>query len=53
VPQFAFAGSQSTGDFALALGMPQLAAQHGDQLGSTAEATRMAFGFMLLSLGLE
>jgi hypothetical protein len=33
--------------------MPQLAEQHGDQLGPAAEATRMTFGFMLLNLGLE
>jgi hypothetical protein len=35
-------------DFPQALGMAQLAEQHGDQLGPTAEAARVALGLMFL-----
>src|SRR3954471_20332538 len=53
MPQFALASGQPTGDFAQALGVAQLAEQHGDQLGPTAEAARMALGLMFVDLGLK
>jgi Tn3 transposase DDE domain len=52
MPQFPFAGGQTAGDFPQALRMPELAEQHGDQLGPTGEAAGMAFGFILPDLGL-
>src|SRR5215472_8087119 len=53
MPQFPFAGGQTARDFAQALRMSELAEQHGDQLGPTAEAAGMPFGFMLPDFGLE
>src|SRR6516225_9845649 len=53
MPQFPFAGGQTARDFAQALRMSELAEQHGDQLGPTAETAGMPFGFMLPDFGLE
>ena len=47
VAQFAFARRQASGDLSQALGVTQLAKQHGDELGSTAEAPRVALGLVL------
>jgi hypothetical protein len=52
-PQLALASRQATGDFAQALGVAQLAVQHGDQLGPTIKATRVALGLMFSDPGLE
>src|SRR5215471_21406722 len=53
MPQFPFASGQAARDFAQALCMSELAEQHGDQLGPTAEAAGVPFRFMLPDFGLE
>ena len=53
VLQLPFAGGQPSGDFPQALGVPQLAEQHRDQLAPTGKASGVTFGLMLTDGGLK
>src|SRR5258708_1830477 len=51
--QFAFGGRQSLRDLTQAVGPPQLAEQHSDELAPAGEASCMSLGFVLMHRRLE
>src|SRR2546421_512623 len=51
--QLAFGGRQSLRDLTQAVGPPQLAEQHGDELAPAGEASRVPLGFVFMHRRLE
>ena len=51
--QLTFGGCQSLRDFTQAVGTPQLAEQHGDELAPAGEASRVSLALVLAHRGLE